>query len=187
VFSRHCPGTPCVVSAGNYGQPGSYQLAGWIVPRNALVSTKEVRPGCRLGRSRELSRNAFAETRTQSASLETSFPGIALNEAEHTIIPEHSLPFAPSADLAKQRRESALRFRDSVHLAGELRGRTLRKAGENGQKDMSLRSVRAQASASFAVHPGVNATFSNSFRFNWQWRPARLELAAPCLEGVTET
>jgi len=38
----------------------------------------------------KLSRNAFAEMRTQSASLETSFPGIALNEAERTIIPEHS-------------------------------------------------------------------------------------------------
>jgi hypothetical protein len=56
-----------------------------------------------------------------SASFETSFPEIALNEAEDTIIPEHSLPFTPSADLAKQRRESALRFRDSSHFGGELR------------------------------------------------------------------
>ena len=29
--------------------------------------------------------------------------------------------FTPSADLAKQRRESALRFRDSSHFGGELR------------------------------------------------------------------
>jgi len=144
--------TPARLRADD-GQSGSQLIFGSVPTTRLCPRTKYV-PDGRLGGSQKLSRNAFAETRTQSAPLETSFPGIALNEAEHAILPEHSLSFTPSSDLAKQCREWALRFRDSVHFGGELRGRTLRKSRENRQKDMSLRSVRTQPSAFFAFDLG---------------------------------
>ncbi len=119
----------------------------------------------------------FEETRTQSASDETSSPPIDLNEAasritscarcvclrtsdsgprrlavnvpEHPPIPEKNVPVV--ADFAKQMQEWALRFRDSSHLGGEMRDRTLRKTQQNRQDDTSLRSPRTRPSAFFAV------------------------------------
>ncbi len=50
--------------------------------------------------------------------------------------------------------KESLRFRDSSHSGGAMRDGTLRKARENRQHDMSLRSLRTRPSAYFAAGRG---------------------------------
>jgi len=69
-------------------------------------------------------------------------------------------------DFAKQKRELALRFRDSAHSRGEIRDRTLRNAEENQQNDMSLNFSEDPTICFRRNRSGVTANFSNSFIFN---------------------
>src|SRR5260370_21181524 len=69
-------------------------------------------------------------------------------------------------DFAKQKQKLALHFRDSAHSRGKTSDRTLRNAEENQQNDMSLNFSEDPIICFFRSGSGVNATFSNSFRFN---------------------
>ena len=77
-----------------------------------------------------------------------------------------NLSVTPLLGFAKQKQESALRFRDSAHSNGEMRDRTLRNARENRQNDMSLNFSENPTVCFFRSGSGVRANFSNSFRFN---------------------
>lgn len=77
-----------------------------------------------------------------------------LDGTDHLLMPEKNVPVTPVLDFATQKQEWALRFRDSSHSGGAMRDGTLRKARENRQHDMSLRSLRTRPSAYFAVDRG---------------------------------
>jgi len=77
-----------------------------------------------------------------------------LDGTDHLLMSEKNVPVTPVLDFATQKQEWALRFRDSSHSGGAMRDGTLRKARENRQHDMSLRSLRTRPSAYFAAGRG---------------------------------
>ena len=77
-----------------------------------------------------------------------------LDGTDHLLMSEKNVPVTPVLYFATQKQEWALRFRDSSHSGGAMRDGTLRKARENRQHDMSLRSLRTRPSAYFAAGRG---------------------------------
>ena len=88
------------------------------------------------------------------------------------------------AGFAKQKQESALRFRDSAHSNGEMRDRTLRNARENRQNDMSLNFSENPTVCFFRSGVGRTVVFAIPFVL-MRWRARQdSNLRPPCLEAM---
>jgi len=89
------------------------------------------------------------------------------------------------AGFAKQKQESALRFRDSAHSNGEMRDRTLRNARENRQNGHVLEFLgEPNRLLFFASGVGRTVVFAIPFVLMRLARPAGLEPAAPLLRDT---